>query len=117
MRLQLLRHILAAPLLLGAALLVSAAGRAEGGAPMTPAPEAGGSCQADEGMSLEHSDAFARLAEQLRAAEGESDDDVVVLNGRGYRYDSDRVPSFARDLEQLRMELQRAKAAARQQQP
>jgi hypothetical protein len=111
MRLHILRNrnLALAQLLLGAALLLPSAGGAEGPSVELPAPADGGSCQADQGMSLEQNAAMARLAAQLREAESQSDD-VVVLNGRGYRYDSDRVPSFARDLQQLQMELQRAKA-------
>jgi hypothetical protein len=41
----------------------------------------------------------------------------VPLDGRGYRYESDRVPSIARELRILEIEMQRARAAARVQEP
>jgi hypothetical protein len=111
MEIRLARTLLAASLLL---LSAGGAGAADG--PVSrelPAAE-GGVCPVDPSVAQDRSAMMARLAEKLRQAEStQGSSDFVVLNGRGYRYESDRTPQIARELQLLEVELQRAKAAAR----
>jgi hypothetical protein len=103
--------------LLATSLLVLSAGAsAAADAPASrelPAAE-GGVCPVDPSIAQDRSAMMERLAEKLRQAESaQGTSDFVVLNGRGYRYESDRTPQIARELQLLEVELQRAKAAAR----
>jgi hypothetical protein len=110
-------HQLAARALLGAALLLPAAAGAEGARDLPlGALEDGGSCPVTQDQSEDRAQMMARLEARLRA-EMAADPEVVPLDGRGYRYESDRVPSIARELRILEIEMQRARAAARAQEP
>jgi hypothetical protein len=102
-------HELAARVLLGAALLLPTAAATEGGL------ENGGSCPVTQDHSEARAQMMARLEARLRAEMGESPGDVVPLDGKGYRYENDRVPTIARELRILEIEMQRARAAARAQ--
>lgn len=94
---------LAAPMLLAAALALPLGARAaDNGAPM---------CTAAPNLGADHAAGLTRLQEKLAAEEAMSGGDVVVLNGRGYRYD--QKPGIARDLHLLEVEIERARAAAR----
>ena len=108
-------HVLAARLVFAATLLLlPSPGAAEPARDLSlGALQDGGSCPVVEGQSEERAQMMARLQERLRAEMGEPDGDVVALNGRGYRYESDRVPSIARELRILEIEMQRARAAAK----
>ncbi len=107
------RTLVAASLLLAAAGAADATdGRLPGKAPAAAAE--GGVCPVDPALDVDRAEMMARLAAKLREAESAQGGDVVVLNGRGYRYQDDRVPQIARELQILEVELQRAKAAARQ---
>jgi hypothetical protein len=109
-------HELAARVLLGAALLLPTAAAAEGTRDLSlGALEDGGSCPVTQEQSEERAQMMARLEARLRAEMGAAGEDVIPLDGRGYRYESDRVPSIARELRILEIEMQRARAAARAQ--
>lgn len=94
---------LAVPMLLAAVLALPLGARAaEGGAPMcTQAPDLG----------ADHAAGLTRLQQKLAEEEAMSGGDVVVLNGRGYRYDT--KPGIARDLHLLEVEIERARAESR----
>jgi hypothetical protein len=98
-----------------ASLLLSAAvqaGDATSSRELPVSVEEGGSCPVDPGVPADRAEMMARLAAKLREAqEAQGPGDVVVLNGRGYRYEGDRVPAIARELQILEVELQRARAA------
>jgi hypothetical protein len=99
--------------ILGAALLLPAAGTAEGSRDLPLGTMDGGSCPVAEDQSQARAEMIARLEARMRAEVGEAGGDVVALNGRGYRYESDRVPAIARELQVLEIEMQRARAAAK----
>ena len=111
-------HVLAGAALLGAVLLLPRAGAAESARSVDLGAVNGGSCPVTADESEARAQKMARLEAQLRAemARAEADGDVKVLNGRGYRYEDDRVPGIAHELSILELELQRARAAAKAQQ-
>jgi hypothetical protein len=101
--------------LIVASLLLPAGAFAAEGTPSRELPvstEAGGSCPADPSLPADRAETMARLAAKLREAQAaQGPGDVVVLNGRGYRYEGERVPQIARELQILEIELQRARDA------
>jgi hypothetical protein len=101
--------------LIAASLLLPAGAVAAEGTQTRELPVAvqdGGSCPASPGVAADRAEMMARLAAKLREAEAaQGPGEVVVLNGRGYRYEGDRVPAIARELQILEVELQRARAA------
>lgn len=111
-------HVLAARVLFGATLLLPVAGASEGARDLSlGAMQDGGSCPVTEQQTEERAQMMARLEARLRAEMGEPGGDAVMLNGRGYRYESDKVPGIARELHVLELEMQRARAAKAQEQP
>jgi hypothetical protein len=98
-------------LLLGAVIGFSPAARADT-AQSTP-PDAG-VCMEDPGIALERAGRIQDIQSQLAAQTPPlSDGDGVQLNTRGYRYDADKGPGIARDLQLLDVEVRRARAAAK----
>jgi hypothetical protein len=108
-------HVLAGAALFGAALLLPGAAPAESSRQLDLGGVSGGSCPAAPAPSDSRAQMMARLEAKLRAEMGGAGD-VQVLNGRGYRYENDRVPGIAQELSILELELQRARAAAKAQQ-
>jgi len=107
-------YVLAAAALFGAALLLPGAAPAESSRELDLGAVSGGSCPVTAAPSDSRARMMARLEAKLRAEMGEAGD-VQVLNGRGYRYENDRVPGIAHELSVLELELQRARAAAKAQ--
>ena len=98
---------------LSASGLVSIPARADESAAATT-PASGGSCPAQQDMTAERASLLAKIQADIAAQQAQGgDDDVVMLNGRGYRYDSDQLPAFARDVRLLEIEIARSRAAAR----
>jgi hypothetical protein len=97
-------------LLAGALALPTAAAAAEGAAP-SPAPENEATCNVRPDLGADRAELMTRLQARLLEEQALSGEDVVVLNGRGYRYDN--APGFARDLQMLELEIARARAAAK----
>lgn len=97
-------------LLAGALVLPAAVVRAEGGA-APPAAE-GAMCSVAPDLGADRADLVAKLQARLLEEQARSGEQVVVLNGRGYRYDD--APSIARDLRVLEVEIARARARAKQ---
>jgi len=97
-------------LLAGALALPLAAAAAEGDA-QAPAPAGGATCNVAPDLGSDRAELMARLQAKLQEEQARSGEDVVVLNGRGYRYDN--APSIASDLRVLELELERARAAAK----
>ena len=106
-------QVLALQVLVGASLLLPAAGAADGARDLSLGAVDRGSCPVAESPAESRVQKLANLESQLRAEMGERPGDLVVLNGRGYRYENDRVPGIARELQILEIELQRARAAAK----
>jgi hypothetical protein len=99
-------------LLIGAALAAAPAARAEE-TQATPNGDAG-VCMEDPGVSLQRAQVIDQIAKQLEAQQvPESNGEGVQLNTTGYRYDADRGPRIARDLQVLDVEVRRARAAAK----
>jgi hypothetical protein len=108
-------HVLAGAALFGATLLLPGAASAESSRELDLGALQGGSCPVTAAPSDSRAQMMARLEAKLRAEMGEAGD-VQVLNGRGYRYEADRVPGIAHELSVLELELERARAAAKAQQ-
>lgn len=107
-------HVIAGAALLTALLLPGAA-PAESSRDLDLGAMQGGSCPVTAGPSDSRAQMMARLEARLRAEMDETGGDVRVLNGRGYRYEADRVPGIAHELSVLEIEMQRARAAAKAQ--
>lgn len=100
-------------LLAGALVLPAVVTRAEAGAPPPAADTADGAmCSVAPDLGGDRGDLLAKLQARLLEEQARSGEDVVVLNGRGYRYDD--APSIARDLRVLEAEIVRARARAKQ---
>jgi hypothetical protein len=101
---------LAAPLLFGS--LATPAAAADAPSRKTPVSATNGAmCPADRQTPIARAEQIARIQAKLREQAAAEGSDVVVLNGRGYRYGD--PPGVARDLQQLEIEFLRARAAAR----
>jgi hypothetical protein len=109
------------PALLAAALALPLAARAADADAPTPAPAAApapageATCSVTPDLGADRAEMLTRLQSKLAEEAARGGGDVVVLNGRGYRYD--QRPSIARDLHVLEIELERARAAARAGEP
>jgi len=97
-------------LLAGALALPTTAAAAEGGAP-APASQGEATCNVRPDLGADRAELMTRLQARLLEEQTRSGEDVVVLNGRGYRYDN--APGIARDLHVLELEMVRARAAAK----
>ncbi len=109
------KAVLIGSMLLGSVVGWVSTARADGSQSTPISSEAdGGVCMGNPAIPLDRADMIGKLQAKLAAEAPTPDGDVVMLNSRGYRYDSDRAPAIARDLQLLEIEFRRARAAAKQ---
>jgi hypothetical protein len=79
-------------------------------APAANAEETGGVCMEDPATVINRANTIDAIQDQLAS---QSPDDAIALNTRGYRYEPDKRPMIARDLQLLEIEIRRSRDAAK----